>query len=195
MKKLNNYNTYKDYLYHQIKKTTDPNRRRKWLGEEWDLKLNGFKEIFSSKKDLIGDCKDVLCIGARTGQEVAALRDLGYDAVGIDLIPCEPYVIQCDMHKLTFENEKFDFVFSNVFDHSLYPEKKCAEMERVLRPGGIIIMHMQMDISQDKYTEVIIEDVEKDVASLFEQSEIVKSQNINKNFAAMNYELILRKKQ
>lgn len=193
MKRLNNYNSYKEYLFHQAEKTTDLNRRKKWLGNEWPIKLDGFKTLFESKGDILDDCKDALCIGARTGQEVVALKELGYNAIGIDIIPCEPHVVQCDMHKLFFEDSSFDFVFSNVFDHSLYPEKKCSEIERVLRPNGIVMMHFQVNVSQDKYTEVIIENIDTDVVSLFQQCQVVSSGFIKQNFAAMNYELVLRK--
>jgi len=193
MKKLNEYKTYKEYLLHQITKTTDSNRRKKWLGEEWLIKLNGFKNIFEQHEAILKDKKNFLCIGARTGQEVVALKDLGYEAEGIDLIPCPPHVKQGDMHKLDYEDEAFDCVFSNVFDHSLYPEKKCSEMLRVLRQEGIIIMHFQINVSQDIYTEVIIEDI-SEVHKLFNGHEILKSEKISTNFAAMNYEIIIRKK-
>jgi len=193
MKKLNDHKTYKDYLFHQAAKTTDPYRRKKWLGKEWDIKLNGFKKIFVEKQELLRECKKILCIGARTGQEVVALQELGYQAVGMDLIPCPPYVIQGDMHKLEFENESFDCVFSNVFDHSLYPEKKCAEMERVTSPGGTIIMQFQIGVSQDKYTEVVIDNLREDVVPLFKNCAVTSLGPIPTNFAAMNHELVLTK--
>ena len=46
MKKARNYKEYKDYINHQKDKTTDPIRRKKWLNEEWGIKLNGFKKLF-----------------------------------------------------------------------------------------------------------------------------------------------------
>ena len=193
MKKLNNYKTYKDYLLHQAAKTTDPYRREKWLGKEWDIKLDGFKKIFIEKEELLKECRNVLCVGARTGQEVVALKDLGYHAVGIDLIPCAPHVIHGDMHNLEFENNSFDCVFSNVFDHSLHPEKKCSEIERVLSPDGVIIMQFQLNVSQDKYTEVEINSLLDDVVPLFDNCTVVSCGPIAANFAAMNHELVLRK--
>ncbi len=35
---------------------------------------------------------------------------------------------------------KFDFAFSNSFDHTPDPEKFLAEMQRVLKPGGILMI-------------------------------------------------------
>ena len=48
MKKVRHYNDYKDYVTFQSKKTLNPEKRAKWLGEEWELKLNGFKGEFLS---------------------------------------------------------------------------------------------------------------------------------------------------
>ena len=87
---LNHYDDYQDYINRQKKKTTDPVRRRKWLNEEWDSKNKGFEEIFQRYKDIIHG--NVLCIGARTGQEVYTLQQMfpEINAIGIDLVPHEP---------------------------------------------------------------------------------------------------------
>ena len=44
---LNKYDSYDAYIKHQKIKTTDQNRIKKWLNEEWEIKYNGFIEIFS----------------------------------------------------------------------------------------------------------------------------------------------------
>ena len=146
--KRKKFENYEEYVKFQKEKTEDPIRREKWLGEEWDLKLNGFSDLFNSHKDLISDCKKALCIGARTGQEVVALRNMDIDAIGIDLVECPPHVIEGDMHDLPFPDNHFDMVFSNVFDHSLYPTKKAEEIERVLSKDGVIILQLQAGIDQ-----------------------------------------------
>ena len=35
-----------EYIDHQKIKTTDPVKIKKWQNEEWQIKLEGFKEIF-----------------------------------------------------------------------------------------------------------------------------------------------------
>ena len=35
-----NYENYEDYINFQKKKTTDPEKRNKWLNEEWQSKKN-----------------------------------------------------------------------------------------------------------------------------------------------------------
>lgn len=185
------YPNYDAYVRHQKEKTTDPIRREKWLGQEWQLKLDGFRETFEQRRDLLG--KHALCLGARTGQEVRALLDLGIEALGIDLVPCEPLVHLGDIHALDLEDDSFDFIFSNVFDHALYPDRFVAEMERVCRPTGHMLLQFQIDLCQDVYTATVIENVAKDVVPLFRNSTVVEDGAIAQNFAAMNHELLMRR--
>lgn len=137
------YKSYSEYIDHQKEKTTDPERRKKWLNEEWLPKLAEFKQCFSS---FLGDnLKGKWCLGvcARTGQEIQALKDLGADAIGIDLVPCEPLVKFGDMHNMPFSDNEFDIVFCNSIDHSLYPEKFVSEVRRVLIPQGLALLFLR----------------------------------------------------
>lgn len=193
MKRLREYKEYTQYLEHQSSKTLDPERRRKWLNEEWELKLSGFTDIFTRLGPVVQAGHRALCIGARTGQEVAALRSLGVDAIGIDIVPHEDLVIEGDMHELPFEDSSFDFIFSNVFDHSLYPDKKVAEIERVLKVDGHAMIQLQLGVSPDRFSENEIDNVDHDVICLFEQSKIVHSHAISSNFAGMNWEILMGK--
>ena len=187
-----NYDSYDEYARQQIEKTTDPVRREKWLGVEWQVKLDGFRAIFERHRSRLGE--SALCVGARTGQEVQALLDIGIQAVGIDLIPCEPLVRTGDMHALDFEDSSFDFVFSNVFDHALHADRFVSEMERACRPTGHILLQFQIDLSQDQYTATVVNDVSREVVPLFQASEVIHDRAIPKNFVAMNHELLLRRK-
>jgi len=72
---LNKYDTYDAYIKHQKIKTTDQNRIKKWLNEEWEIKYNGFIEIFSRNNKYIKNKNNAICLGSRTGQEVKALQD------------------------------------------------------------------------------------------------------------------------
>ena len=183
---------YSDYINLQKEKTTDPARRKKWLNEEWDLKLKGFERIFNNNKEYIGD--KCLCIGARTGQEVQALLDMGKNATGIDLVPCRPLVQEGDFHNLPYNDEVFDFVFTNVFDHALYPDKFCSEAFRVLKKGGCALFHLQLDMPNDKYGVNDITDLNKQFLSLFSESKIEKNTQIYYNeFCTFNKEVLLRK--
>jgi len=183
---------YSSYIDLQKQKTCDPVRRKKWLNEEWDLKLNGFKKIFNNNTDFIGE--KCLCIGARTGQEVQALIDIGKNAVGIDLVPHEPLVEEGDFHDLAYQDETFDFIFTNVFDHALYPDKFCAEAFRVLKKGGHGLFHLQVDVPNDEYGVHDVDDLNKDFLNFFTEKKVSKNTKVfYKEFSTFNREIVLSK--
>ena len=192
LKTPNSYTAYSEYVDHQKEKTLDPQRMEKWLGEEWQVKVDGFTEIFQRSWTYINSKENALCLGSRAGQEVKALQSLGIPAIGVDLVPFEPYTIEGDIHDLRFDSGEFDLIFSNIFDHSLYPDRFCAEMERVLRPGGIIILHLQIGEDIDEYTETYVYDP-KDVIKLFSSVTVLESRAIQHDFDPMDWELILEK--
>lgn len=200
------YTDYEDYINYQKEKTLNKEKQRKWLNEEWNLKIRIFKSLFLNSFSKLGInqthisqtlynkyIKKCLCLGSRTGQEVKALRDLGIeDTIGIDLVEFPPYTIKGDIHNLNFENESFDMEFSNIFDHSIYPGKFISEIERTLKPNGICILHIQIDIKQDKYTEIIVNNL-NDIEKLFKKSKLIIKTPIKSGIIAMNYELIFKK--
>ncbi len=196
MKLARHYDNYDTYIKFQSQKTLNPEKRKKWLGEEWREKVEGFKKEFIKFGPIITENPDikVLCIGARTGQEVVALNELGVkNAVGIDIVPHEPHVIKGDMHNLDFDDNSFDIIYTNVIDHSIYPEKMIAEMERVVNLEGYIFVQCQVGIDQDEYTEFIIDNPVYDVIKLFQKSFCIISSPMERNFAGMNFEFIFQK--
>ena len=126
--------SYDKYLKWQLAKSTDPSRRKKWKQKEWNVKLKAFENRFQTFKDkYVFSHSKVLLVGARTGQEVVAMRNIGVvDSIGIDLVEDLPLVLAGDMHSLQFSDNTYDFIFSNVFDHALYPEKFGHELYRTL---------------------------------------------------------------
>ena len=189
---LNNHKSYEDYLIHQQVKTKDPQRIKKWLNEEWQIKYEGFKDIFENNTAYIKDKKNAICLGSRTGQEVKALQDLGLNVIGVDLVAFPPYTEVGDIHNLKFNDGAFDFIFTNIMDHSLYPEKFNFEMERVCKTNGVIIIHLQLGETHDKYTETILHDP-KPIISLFNSSKLLVSKPISNLHDEMHWEIILKK--
>ena len=105
------YDEYEEYLKFQSIKTLDPAKRKKWLGEEWRLKIDGFKKEFSKLGNLLKKDFKCLCIGARTGQEVVALKEMGIEnVIGIDIVEHAPHVIKGDMHNLDFSENEFRLI-------------------------------------------------------------------------------------
>ena len=189
---LNKYDSYEAYIKHQKIKTTDQDRIKKWLNEEWEIKYNGFIEIFSRNNKYIKNKNNAICLGARTGQEVKALIDLGVNAIGIDLVAFPPYTIEGDIHNLQFKDNTVDLEFTNIMDHSLYPEIFISEMERVCAIDGIIILHLQLGNNIDAFTENIIHKPNK-IISFFKKCKIIESKSIKNLHDQMHWEIILKK--
>ena len=191
---VKDFDSYKEYINFQKEKTLDQNKRLKWLNDEWDEKVNYFDNIFKKLFNEINlDIKSkCLCIGARTGQEVHALQNLGFSAVGIDIVECKPLVEIGDMHNLKYSDNSFDFVFSNILDHSLYPDKSINEIERVLKKNGCAFLQITIGEATDKYGVTEIKS-EKDIIKLFKKSEIIFNRSIKHYSIAQNWEILSKK--
>jgi len=189
---LNKYDTYDAYIKHQKVKTTDQNRIHKWQNDEWEIKYSGFREIFSRNDKYIKNNNNAICLGSRTGQEVKALQDLGLNGIGVDLVAFPPYTDEGDIHNLKYDDSSFDFIFTNIMDHSLNPKIFILEMERVCIIQGIIIVHLQLGENIDRYTENIIHNP-KSIISLFNKCKLLESKPINNLHDKMNWECIFER--
>ena len=186
------HKTYEDYINKQLEKTLDPNRIKKWKGREWQIKVDGFRHLFKRNEEFLQNKKNSICLGARTGQEVFVLRELGLDSIGIDLVEFPPYTIKGDIHNLEFDDEKFDLIFTNILDHSLNLEKFISEMERVCVKDGIIITNIQENILGDDYSENVINSPEP-IIKMFKNSILIRNRKIQNIFDQMNRELVFKK--
>lgn len=107
------------------------------------------------------------------------MRRIGVsDSVGIDLVAYPPLVLEGDFHRQPFTNESFDFEFSNVFDHALYPDKFVAEIERTLKPGGVCVLHVALFRRADKYSANDLYSI-KPLVQLFKRSELVHERKVD----------------
>ncbi|GJN12568.1 hypothetical protein PR202_ga30854 [Eleusine coracana subsp. coracana] len=193
------FRSYDDYLRHQLNKTLDPRLRRVWATRDWRRKVDAFARAFARLRDsssdhpLLTNASRALCVGARLGQEVAALRQVGVaDSIGIDLAPAPPLVAKGDFHAHPFPDDTFDFEFSNVFDHALYPDRFVAEIERTLRPGGVAVLHVAVHRRGDKYSANDLLDVQG-LVGLFRRSEVVRISKVDA--FGLDTEVVLRKKR
>jgi len=67
----------------------------------------------------------------------------GKDYVGVDVLPGENVTLLADAHHLSrhFEPESVDAVFSlNTFEHLAMPFQVILEINKILRPGGLIYL-------------------------------------------------------
>ncbi|MFK7818596.1 MAG: class I SAM-dependent methyltransferase [Planctomycetaceae bacterium] len=118
-------------------------------------------QLLKSKKFDVSRFKNILDIGAGAGQILGHLLKLGHpDArlVGIDLSPemlrrarsrlksTRPAYITADMTRLPFADESFDCITCGwVIEHLPDPAPGLSEFERVLQPGGSILMLVTED--------------------------------------------------
>ncbi|KAL1201227.1 hypothetical protein V5N11_031012 [Cardamine amara subsp. amara] len=189
------YTSYESYINHQLNKTQNPKLRKVWTTRDWDRKVRVFSTFFRrlNERGFISNQSKALSIGARVGQEVAALRLIGVeDSVGIDLVPRPPLVVKGDFHAQPFDADTFDFEFSNVFDHALYPEKFVGEIERTLKPGGVCVLHVSISGKTDKYSANDLYSV-KPLVNLFKRSKVVEMRKID-GFG-LDTEIVFRKKK
>ncbi|XP_023633027.1 uncharacterized protein LOC17897984 [Capsella rubella] len=189
------YTSYDYYIQRQLNKTLNPRLRTIWMTRDWDRKIKVFSRFFQDLKHqgLLSNASKCLCIGARVGQEVEALKRVGVtDSVGMDLVPYPPLVIKGDFHHQPFDEETFDFEFSNVFDHALYPDKFVGEIERTLRPGGLCVLYVALSTRSDKYSANDLYSVEA-LVRLFRRSDVVHVRNVD-GFG-LDTEVVFRKKR
>ncbi|CAA7401340.1 unnamed protein product [Spirodela intermedia] len=187
--------SYREYIARQLNKTLDPRLRRLWTTRDWERKVAVFSSFFlrHQSEGLLRNSSRALCVGARTGQEVAALRRVGVtDSLGIDLVPAPPLVVAGDFHRQPFPNQSFDFEFSNVFDHALLPARFVAEVERTLRPGGFCVLHVALRRRGDRYSANDLFSVEALVA-LFHDSDLVGTRKVD-GFG-LDTEVVMRKRK
>jgi hypothetical protein len=197
VKKIDNY---EEYIRLQKEKTEDSERRLKW---ETSLEENTLKFIptfsqYISKFELFKNEK-VYCLGARTGEEVLALRMLGFlNALGTDLVPYMDHVIQDDIHNMQFENDTVGLFYTNIFDHSIDPRKFLSEIFRSQKVGGVSFFQLQLGSQLDKYGVLFIdnpldfESMAKEIGFdilLSEKNEVLTPHN-----HGLNWNVLLEKK-
>lgn len=51
---FNRHSSYEDYVKKQLEKTLDPKRISRWKGVEWQIKIDGFQNLF--KRNDHGNC-------------------------------------------------------------------------------------------------------------------------------------------
>lgn len=127
--------------------------------ENWDagfyakyadaLRPDGFQVSGVRRRDSSQFEWTVLDVGCGVGQVVRRLKEAGFQAKGVDVsepnirkaveagLDCQYY----DGKRIPFEDESFDAAGAlNVLEHVEEPESFIAELVRVVRPGGRIVL-------------------------------------------------------
>ena len=167
IEKRKQYSSYDEYKSHQSEKTTrivKEKSRREYLSRKKKLS-DRLKTLVDG--NFISKGQKVLCLGARTGEEVEVFREFGTDAIGVDLVPCPPLVVEGDFHNLPFESKSFDVLYTNCFDHVFDVDKFIESMMKVLKDGGIIVLDVYLKDALFKSLEVMYVDSSEDIENKF----------------------------
>jgi hypothetical protein len=154
------YSSYQDYLTHQAEKTNNPELpKRHQLN--WDRTVIAFRKTFEILKPILPHDAVGLCLGARCGEEVAALRSLGYqNTYGIDIVPHPPLVRQGDMNRVECRDHSYDFLFSNAIDHAYDIETFLGEVNRIARPTATVLFHVALN-HFGNYESIVVESADE----------------------------------
>ena len=130
--KQHKYRSYRQYVTTQ-KKGYKKKRDRVWARED-NIKL---------LSQLLKGAESGICHGVRTGAEVEWFRKyLGADVIGTEIGDSkEGLIVQWDFNRPNPEwIGKFDFVYSNSFDHSYDAEATLCTWIQQLKPGGKLVI-------------------------------------------------------
>lgn len=134
--KIHKYKDYNEYVQCQ-KKANERKFDKCWCVEK---NIEAISEYLKSK---IENIENGICHGVRQGHEVLWFNKfLNCVVIGTDIGKAEKeYVIQHDFNKQKKEwIGKFDFVYSNSFDHAFNPEKTFNIWFDQLKTGGFVIL-------------------------------------------------------
>jgi SAM-dependent methyltransferase len=86
----------------------------------------------------------VLCVGCRNGFELDEFRARGLsDVIGIDIFSQRDDILVMDMHRMSFDSDTFDVVYSShSLEHAHDPARVVAEVSRVAREGAVVAVEV-----------------------------------------------------
>lgn len=128
---------YKDYTeYVDAQRDGFERKRNKvWASEENIAAISTYLKARGVKNGI--------CHGVRGGHEVRWFRDfLDAYVIGTEIgEPYAPYIVQWDFNKPCAEwIRRFDFVYSNAFDHAYNPAETLRVWAEQLKPGGVLVI-------------------------------------------------------
>lgn len=117
-----------------------------WSSREWRKAVDFYTAIFQDLivEGFLSPNSKSVCVDARMGQQVLALREIGViDSIGISKKKSPPLVVKGDLFDQPFGNNAFDFVFSadGTVELSKRPADVASEISRILKPQGFLVVH------------------------------------------------------
>ncbi|MCL7042256.1 hypothetical protein MKW94_027998 [Papaver nudicaule] len=131
-----------DHTHRELVSIEKKNKRI-WSTNDWIRKVKSLTELFHEIQNQWGlnNHTKALCVSAGAGHEVMALNQLGVtDVTGVELIESPQLVSRADPHNLPFFDGVFDLGFTAHFTEALFPYRFVYELERTIRPGGVVVL-------------------------------------------------------
>ena len=131
-----------------------PPRPDLYSSEDWIKTVQFYSSVFQDliTEGYLSPNSKSLCIETPAGADVSALKDIGVsNSVGIFKKALKPLVIKGEAHRIPFEDNTFDFVFSggSRLDISRRPHDFASEIARILKPEGFAVVHVS---AKDTYS-------------------------------------------
>jgi hypothetical protein len=157
MQKIRQYDSYEEYIKHQSYRYIKPSTRNKFLSH-FDTRLEKYTERFGvlSQKEYIKKDQNILCLGARFGEECLAFQHYGLKTKGIDLVPTPPLVEKGDFMKLNIFDE-YDLCYTNSIDHALDLDVFLNNIHMALKKDGLLFVDIFIG-NKDKLEVQVFED-------------------------------------
>jgi SAM-dependent methyltransferase len=126
---------YHAYLDEQLRRTLDKRNNDPGIGA---------RLLVEAAADAATPDSSVLCIGCRNGIELDEFRARGLrDVVGIDIFSQRDDIFVMDMHRMSFDSDSFDVVYSShALEHAHDLDQVVAELVRVARDGAVIAVEV-----------------------------------------------------
>jgi SAM-dependent methyltransferase len=136
---------YHDYLFRQI----DTSYKRSFANSKLKARTVYLIDQLASRVGALPEGAQGLCVGPRNTNEIEYLESsCGVSAVGLDLFSDDPKIQVGDMHRMPFEDDRFQVLFScHSLEHSYDPRIAIAEFVRVLRDGGYAAIEIPVNFT------------------------------------------------
>jgi len=185
------YKSYNEYIEHQSEKALN----MKYNERAFVKKVELFRQRFIHFEK-IKNIEKILCLGARFGEEIVALNELGFDTFGIDLVSKSPHVLVGDFNNLPFKSESIDLAYSNAIDHAYNIELLSNNVNRVLKFNGYFIIDVFLAKIKGKYEVYCIKSIEEVISEFSKYFEFVERiDKLVPLYKQKDSQLILRKKK
>jgi SAM-dependent methyltransferase len=138
-------------MYRQLLGTRSTFRMQRWILPElaWNQETYGRRVLTTLKPRTrwldLGCGQRLLCNGLENVEkELSSHRFVGVD-LSLDNLRSQrhtKYRVLADGNRLPFKSESFDLITANmVVEHFQLPDLAFQEINRVLAPGGVVLMH------------------------------------------------------